>query len=159
MSVALVKKAMNQFIMQPGAEVLCIAGRWGTGKTYAWNVALEEASKQPAKLPLKSYAYVSLYGVKNSADIIQAVYANTHPIIAPEDRRKDSLLGALSADDLKKKAAQFGAFAAEHAKIPFVDGLGGVARAMLANAVGDTLVCIDDFERKADSVSVGGLPP
>jgi hypothetical protein len=75
-SVELVKKAMRKFLGDPTPGVLCIEGRWGTGKTYAWNEAVKEATETKS-MGLSHYAYVSLFGIKDSADILQSVFANT----------------------------------------------------------------------------------
>jgi len=58
-SVELVKKAMQKFLADPEPEVLCIEGKWGTGKTHAWEDAVKQAV---AAKSITKYAYVSLFG-------------------------------------------------------------------------------------------------
>jgi hypothetical protein len=43
MSVELVKAEIAKFLASPEAAVLCLRGRWGVGKTFAWNERLKTA--------------------------------------------------------------------------------------------------------------------
>ena len=154
MSVEIVKKAMANFLSNPAPEVLCIKGKWGTGKTYAWENAVKAASSDKSNpLHFRKYAYVSLFGLKDSADIIQAVFANTRDLY--EQNNVPTLTEKFG--DISKKIRKLPLFAAEHANVPYVSGLGGVARALLSNFVHDTLVCFDDFERKSKTVTVNEI--
>jgi hypothetical protein len=159
MSVEIVRKAMRRFLSNPTPEVLCIKGKWGTGKTYAWEDAVKHAASDKSKpIALKKYAYVSLFGVKDSADIIQSVFANTDDVSTiNKDGRLPIALGAHKINDIVKKLKAIPLFAAEHASVPHIAGLGGVARALISNFVHETLVCIDDFERKTKNVSVNEI--
>jgi Cdc6-like AAA superfamily ATPase len=78
-SVELVKKAMLKFLADPTPEVLCIEGKWGTGKTYAWGDAVRQAASAKA-MHITKYAYVSLFGLNNPSDIVQSVFANTNDL-------------------------------------------------------------------------------
>lgn len=156
MSVELVKEAIRNFLVDPTPEVLCIKGKWGTGKTYAWTEAVKHAASHTAKpIALKKYAYVSLFGVKDSSDIIQSVFANTNDV---SNLNKDDPLpvglGLSKINGFLKRWKELPAFAAEHASVPYIAGLGGVARALLSNFVCETLVCFDDIERKNKNVSI-----
>lgn len=161
MSVELVKKAMQKFLADPTPAVLCIEGRWGTGKTYAWDDAVKQSLRNKRMAKTK-YAYVSLFGIKDSADILQSVFANTIDLATHERvENLSSAIGLQKIGDLYKKldkkwkaATTFGA---DHASVPYFSGLGGVVRAMVSNLVYDTVVCIDDFERKSASVHVNEI--
>jgi hypothetical protein len=75
MSVTLVQEEFGKFVARDGAEVLCIKGRWGVGKTYAWGNALEQAQKaNTIKLP--RYSYVSLFGVNSLDELKFAIFEN-----------------------------------------------------------------------------------
>jgi len=154
-SVALIKKAMRNFLIDPEPEVLCIKGKWGTGKTRAWEDAVKQAISAKE---ITKYAYVSLFGINNASDIIQAVFANTTDFsLIDGDRQLPNSLGGWKIGDVLKKLKAGVGFVAEHATIPHIAGLGGVARALLSNLVADTVVCIDDFERKNTNVSVNEI--
>ena len=65
MSIALVEKEIARFLASTEPEVLCLRGKWGVGKTYSWNAFLRQA-KDKGEIALKSYSYVSLFGVELS---------------------------------------------------------------------------------------------
>ena len=69
MSIKVVHEEIQRFLESPNPEVLCLKGKWGVGKTYAWNYYLEEARKNN-KLAFKKYAYVSLFGLKRFFDFL-----------------------------------------------------------------------------------------
>ena len=139
MSIAFAKKALQRFLSDPEPEVLCIKGKWGVGKTYAWDEAVKEAVDNKA-LKLKKYAYVSLFGVKDSSDILQSVFALAdNPYPAENGKALPKALGghSLREMELGKKFRSLLGFTAEHATVPHIAGLGGVARALLSSFVGD----------------------
>lgn len=39
MSAELAIKEIQRFLASGEAEVLCVKGRWGVGKTYAWRIS------------------------------------------------------------------------------------------------------------------------
>ena len=63
MSTELVEKEIARFLASPDAEVLCLRGKGGVGKTYSWNEFLKQAQRQK-RVALKSYSYVSLFGLE-----------------------------------------------------------------------------------------------
>ena len=157
MSVEIVKSAMLKFLADPTPSVLCIKGRWGTGKTYAWEEAVQQAAKSK-QMAIKKYAYLSLFGIKDSSDIFQSVFANTSDFaVLNEGRRFPNEFGGFKLNVIYRKLKSLPAFAAEHATVPYIAGLGGVARALLSNLVNNTVVCLDDFERKSKNVTVNEI--
>ncbi len=155
MSVKLVKGAMQKFLTDERPQVLCVSGRWGTGKTYTWLEALRQAEHH--RLPMSKYAYVSLFGIKDANDILQAAYINTeelNPSKLAQVGNQLSVSTSLSPADLIKKIKKLGNSLADHVSMPWVSGLGGVARAVMSNLVNRTIVCLDDIERKGPNVSI-----
>lgn len=159
MSVAFAKKAFRNFVADATPGVLCIKGKWGTGKTYAWEQTVKEATLNNT-FTMKKYAYISLFGVKDASDIMQAIYATADN---PAGNKVEQFLPEKIAGYQRRELALWKrvkstiGFAAEHATVPHIAGLGGIARAILAGLVSDTLICIDDFERKGESVSVNEI--
>ena len=43
MSIKLVEREVTRFLKDPEPEFMCIMGKWGVGKTYAWTQFLKEA--------------------------------------------------------------------------------------------------------------------
>ncbi len=79
MTTALAREELKRFLASEKAEVLCITGKWGVGKTYAWQESLQAAVGQ-GKVALKRYAYVSLFGQNSLDDVRYALFENTVPI-------------------------------------------------------------------------------
>ena len=69
MSVELVCAEIARFLKDAKPEVLCIRGKWGVGKTYAWTEQLK-AAQEEGRLGLLNYSYVSLFGL-NSLDALK----------------------------------------------------------------------------------------
>ena len=78
MSTDLVAKEVHRFLTHDRPEVLCIRGRWGVGKTYAWRQHLDQA-RAGGKLTSQDYAYVSLFGLNSLDDLRYAIFENTVP--------------------------------------------------------------------------------
>ncbi|RWP90639.1 MAG: hypothetical protein EOR12_09130 [Mesorhizobium sp.] len=80
MSVQRVRVAIGQFLASDDAQqILCIRGKWGTGKTYTWDTVLSMAVRDKT-LKLKRYAKVSLFGLNSIQDIKRELFQSTVPI-------------------------------------------------------------------------------
>lgn len=155
MSVKLVKDAMQKFLMDGAPQVLCVSGRWGTGKTHTWFEALRQT--EPHSLPMSKHAYVSLFGIKDANDILQAAYINSdelNPSMFAKVGGRLSASTGLSLAYITRKTKILSNALADHASIPWISGLGGVARAVMSTLVNHTVVCIDDIERKGPNVTI-----
>ena len=75
-STNLVHKEIRRFLSSTEPEVLCIRGTWGVGKTFAWRTLLEHAHRNDA-IALKSYAYVSLFGIDSLEQLRYAIFENS----------------------------------------------------------------------------------
>lgn len=76
MSIKLITQEINRFLKSSEPEVICIMGKWGVGKTFAWNKFLNEAVNH--KIATYSrYSYVSLFGQDNLESLKTAVFENT----------------------------------------------------------------------------------
>lgn len=130
-----------------------LKGDWGTGKTYLWSSVLKQKKE---KISRRKYSYVSLFGVSNLADLKRGVFENvvsseTADVGGDFKSLMDNVAGVGQAlDRAFRKGVKV---TAEAASIPFVKGLGNVVDAVSFASVSDTLVCIDDYERKSSSLS------
>jgi len=145
MSAELVIKEIQRFLASKDAEVLCIKGRWGVGKTYAWRHYLEKA-QESGDLYQQDYAYVSLFGLNSLDDLRYAIFEST---VSPAQ--------ALTGPD----AETFGALIKKGKSVgrqargwigPALSavGFGEIGNALARSAfllVRDRLVCLDDLER------------
>src|SRR6266446_755912 len=76
MSIKLLAAELSRFLGSVEPEVLCITGKWGVGKTYAWNHYLRRA-QEGNNVKLRKYAYVSLFGRNSLDDVRTAIVENT----------------------------------------------------------------------------------
>lgn len=148
MSIELVKAEIAKFLADADPMVLCIRGRWGVGKTYAWNEQLKLAHSS-AQLAIKSYAYVSLFGL-NSLDFLKfALFENSQTVengirIANLDTLNE-YLDKMPAWRRLVKVLASGSWLSK-----FVDR--DAVQGMLFASVRNQLICIDDFERRGEGL-------
>jgi hypothetical protein len=155
MSIKLLAAELSRFFDSTDPEVLCITGKWGAGKTYAWQYYLRQAQEND-KIKLKRYAYVSLFGRNSLDDVRTAIVENTitSGVVGgkPDLRSFRTVLDELSpAAGRLSKLATF---------IPGAAPYLGILNRALFLMVRDQIVCIDDLERIApglDMMSVLGL--
>ena len=153
MSVQQVKSALEMFISEPNSRAVVLKGEWGTGKTYLWNMLLKQKKESISR---NKYAYVSLFGLSNLVDLKRAIFEN---IVSSEnaDTNGDfkSLIGNLAGvgQALERAVRKGVKVTTDAASIPFVKGLGGVVDAISFASVSDTLICIDDYERRNSGLS------
>ena len=76
MSIKLLAAELSRFLGSAEPEVLCITGKWGVGKTYAWNYYLKQAQESHNE-KLAKYAYISLFGRNSLDDVRTAIVENT----------------------------------------------------------------------------------
>lgn len=149
MSIEKTESVVKDFLQNTNPEVLAIKGSWGVGKTFFWNKLIKDIDKE--KCSFEQYAYVSLFGIKSLDDLKFAILTKV------VDK---SIAGkALSLEDLinetkkrwnptkaKAKGLFFGKISPVLNKLfgKYSEAYQEFAFAYLE----DTLICIDDFERK-----------
>lgn len=149
MSTKIVTREIHRFLASQQAEVLCIRGKWGVGKTFAWRHALETATHQRS-LTTKRYAYVSLFGLNSLSDLRQAIFESTVPATKALSGPTPETLSQLAKDELggQKWAGWLpslvGAF-----------GFGAVSDVLARSAfltIRNQTICIDDMERVGEGL-------
>ncbi|SEI11705.1 P-loop NTPase fold protein [Pseudomonas asplenii] len=153
MSVIQVEKTLHDFAVKKMGSAIVLKGEWGTGKTYLWNSIIK---KHRSNFGRANYSYVSLFGVNSLADLKRSIFENTVPSAkANEVTSKNSVIENLKKLDFSdafgglRRAFSFG----KEAKIPFVGSFGGLIDSIQYSLVADTIICIDDFERRGNSLS------
>jgi hypothetical protein len=157
----MLKREVIRFLSDPTPEVLCIRGKWGTGKTYAWTKYLSEA-KNAGQIGLERYSYVSLFGLQSLDQLKNTIFENTI------DRKSIGIEPSLATvkDNALDVARQLG-----RKGLKSVLELGSSLYAGAKNAVAplqslafhfvkDQIICIDDLERKGKdlrSIDIFGL--
>lgn len=139
-------------------RVAVIKGDWGVGKTHYWNSFY---TKHSDGLDFNAYSYVSLFGVNSIGDIKKALYHCATPInekkykeliLSETDRTmiryRNGFWGWLKYNSLSKFLIHFGKN----------DFFGFKTDNLLSSLeykfVNNYLVCIDDVERKGNSLEV-----
>ncbi|MEH2249477.1 P-loop NTPase fold protein [Nostoc sp.] len=150
MSIQLVRNQINKFLNSETPEVLAIRGNWGVGKTFIWNKFIKDA-KQGSKIALKPYAYVSLFGC-NSLDNLK--FTIFEQIIDTDS------IGLKPSIETFRKSAESLSNSIGRKSIKFLQGLPNVKNIFLAVetvsffSINKTIICIDDIERKGDSLKI-----
>lgn len=144
MSLTRVQIEISRFLRSSTPEVLCISGGWGVGKTFAWKRLLEE-ERAAGQVALPKYAYVSLFGLENLADLKKAIFHNT--VSTNSDERSadaDSIAKQVgeTIDATKKHIGKIGGFFGSKGA-----AVAGLIEDLTFAAIKKRLICIDDLER------------
>ncbi len=151
MSVTLIEKEIRLLLSRREPEVVCISGHWGVGKTFAWRRYLAEAQATPGGVALNHYSYVSLFGINSLEDFKYAIFENT---VSAKAKGQQPGLDTLkrNAIDLAKQAKKAIPFVQQ---VPYLKNVAGAGVAPLWFMwVRETIVCVDDIERRGDKLTV-----
>lgn len=138
-------KEIQRFLASKDAEVLCISGHWGVGKTYAWQHYFKDALNN-GSYHRQNYAYVSLFGLNSLDDLRYAIFESTvppeHAVSGPDS---DTLKTRLKkSKHIWRQTRSLWSSALDTVR------LGGIGNALARSAfllVRDQLICLDDLER------------
>lgn len=151
MSITLIESELRRFLASEEPEVACISGRWGVGKTYAWNRYLKDALAANT-VALGRYAYVSLFGVNSLDELKFSIFENSAPIFEISigaDMQITSSTKVAAAKQMGKKALG----AAK--QLPGVKSYLGDLGPMLGfSLVKNAIVCVDDIERRGSNLNI-----
>ncbi|HWT57493.1 MAG TPA: P-loop NTPase fold protein [Rhizobium sp.] len=150
MSTKLVKDELLRFLTSTNEEVLCIRGKWGTGKTWTWRDML---TSNRSKIALKKYAYVSLFGLNSLAQVRSQVFQNT---IDTNQIGKD-----FSLEDMEASVKASWGWAKRGLALVHRLGAGSddmeSALSLLALSARNQIICIDDLERKGKDLDAADV--
>jgi hypothetical protein len=161
-----VQNEILRFLASKDAEVLCIHGKWGVGKTHAWNAYLSAAKALPNGIGLNRYAYVSLFGINSLDQLKHAIFQNTvNRSYIGEEPDIDTLI---SAFDLKtaggavtrtqKAVGELKSLMPAWKKsldyIPFIKTYLQSTPSAAFLMVREQIVCFDDLERAGKSLDI-----
>ena len=142
---------IDLFLRDDQAEILCMTGDWGIGKTTMWRQKLSNYGKTCHKQkPLHSY--VSLFGLNSPGELRIAIFAQTKRI-------KSSLQFPIE----RRERNQFGNWFISWRKWvqPIITLISRNTAINIETAISSTfltvqsqLICIDDIERAGDGLKV-----
>jgi len=153
-SIVTVKKEVQQFLDSDKPGVLCITGKWGTGKTFAWREMVKVAA-DTQKLGLKKYSYVSLFGITsltelrtNIAESMQILQSEIGQPYLSTVRDESYNLFLKSVKVLKNFTSA----------IPYIGKALSDSQALyFPLVVNDALVCLDDLDRHSAQLRVNDI--
>jgi hypothetical protein len=150
LSIKIIEDEVHRFLSAAEAEVLCITGHWGVGKTFAWNHYLKNAHEKKA-IALKHYSYVSLFGVNSLDDLKYSIFENT---VNSSDIGIEPSLETLQSNTAAA-AKRFGRKSLSFLQgIPLVKNYVGGLGPIWFLSVTKTIVCLDDVERRGKALHI-----
>lgn len=176
MSTTRAREVLQDFLKSDFDEVLALKGKWGTGKTYTW-VHLVNSAASDNQIAKPNYAYVSLFGINSLESLKNALFENTIESELIKDgpslhtvannftkifnreeytEHENSWLGKIWS---KSKPVRKIAQAQAKKSLPHIENLPILKdffpflRSASFLSVRNTIICIDDFERKGDSLN------
>lgn len=153
MSIEIVKQQIKLFVNSKTPEVMGIKGAWGVGKTYSWKKYLSDY-KADGTIALPRYSYVSLFGINSLEAFKYAIFENTvkRELIGTEasiETFKENTTGI--ADSLTRKS--YGIFK----NVPLIKSFSSTIESLSFLSITETLICIDDLERKGKGLDIKDL--
>ncbi|OOY14323.1 hypothetical protein [Thioclava sp. DLFJ4-1] len=150
MSLKLISEELDRFLSNPEPEVLCLRGGWGVGKTFLWNQRLDTADKEGIAA-LDAYSYVSLFGLKNLAELRLSVFQNCQSLNGSKRKR-----GVRDLESYVNNTVGWRSKIGLLKAVPFVGNLSDDDAASLLSSVlsQKQFVCIDDIERRGSGLGV-----
>lgn len=147
MSLKQVEEALTDFAVAEHDRAVVLKGEWGTGKTHLWR---QLVLKKRDLFKPRNYSYVSLFGLNSLKDLKQALYENKvyreRAHIGPDESSLEENIRDVSgrlAGWLRKGSSYLQEVSAFGVK-----GAGPIIQSLQFLRVTDTLICLDDFERK-----------
>lgn len=148
-----IENALKDFVCHQERRAVVLKGDWGVGKTYLWRRAFENNKN---KIIAKKYSYVSLFGLGSLKDLKRSIFENSIDIKSADKsiNSQNTLIDNLQLI-YDKSGSGFRKYfnLGEKIKLPFVGDLSSVVDSVQFSMINDTLICIDDFERRSPSLS------
>lgn len=149
MTLALIRRELARFLESPNAEVLVLRGKWGVGKSFSWNRILQDAKDRNA-ISRSRYAYLSLFGITSLSELKYSLFEQSidckligkQPSM--ETFKENTADIAMSVGRKAWRLASLTSFAKDAS--PALDALAFFS-------IRNTLVCLDDLERRSESLS------
>jgi hypothetical protein len=151
MSIKEIRTQIDKFLISDTPEVIAIKGVWGVGKTYSWNKFLNEA-KENNKISLDKYSYVSLFGINSLEAFKNAIFEN---LVSKEMIGVEASIATFSEN-------AFGLIEKMGRKpildifrgTPILKGFTPTIESLAFLYLNNSLICIDDLERKGESLKI-----
>lgn len=150
MSLTVIAEQIRKFVRSSTPEVMAIKGAWGVGKTYGWKKYLQEECSQ-GTIGFERYSYVSLFGINSLDSLKFSIFENvvTKKLIGTEP----------NIETFKSNAKAFGeSFGRSSLRFfqetPIAKWFNPAIQSLSFLSLQNTLICIDDFERKGNGLTI-----
>lgn len=146
-----IEKRLSDIIKTEDAFAVALTGDWGIGKTYLWK---NFRDKNRYLFSGKKYAYISLFGLDSLDSLklaiateVQTDTANDSPLNVDVSKHIKKLFGFIGGGNITASGdMRFGI---------------NIGNKLITNIImahlKDTLVCLDDIERKSDSLPMSEI--
>ncbi|KIC86278.1 P-loop NTPase fold protein [Pantoea agglomerans] len=150
MSLKVIREQVLKFVSQSTPSVIAIKGEWGVGKTYGWEALLQEA-KSGGMITAKRYSYVSLFGISSLDKLKYTIFENS---IQQDSIGHDPNLESLRTNTFGMLEILGRGSWSKLKDMPFVKSAAPAIEAFSFMSVTDSLICIDDLERKGSGLDL-----
>lgn len=152
---------IERFLSTEKPEVLSVSGRWGVGKTFAWDCTLKA---KRATTPLRQYAYVSAFGLRSLDALKTAIVQSTVSLEGNElEPTVESFIEHVSTfTGLRKLSGEtarkgLNIFSKGAAAIPYIGKMADLLAPGAALLIRNQIICIDDIERAGQGLDVADI--
>nr|DAL48979.1 MAG TPA_asm: KAP family P-loop domain [Caudoviricetes sp.] len=150
MSLKTIREQVLNFLSQSSPSVMAIKGEWGVGKTYGWEALLLEAQKEKM-LSAKRYSYVSLFGISSLDKLKYTIFENS---ITKDSIGTEPNLESLRTNTLGMLEVLGRGSWSKLKEMPFIKSAAPAVEAFSFMSISETLICIDDLERKGAALDL-----
>ena len=142
---------LSEFVNTHTPCAIALTGEWGVGKTYLWN---DFRDRNVESFSGKKYANVSLFGIDSLENLKLAIANEVHTETAD-----DSPLNVDVSKHLKKLFGFIGGGSAgTSGDMRLGINIGNkIVTNIIMSHLKNTLVCLDDIERKSDSLPMSEI--
>ena len=151
-NVTNLEKKLVKLIETEKPCAIALTGEWGVGKTHLWNEIRDNNGKSFSG---KKYAYVSLFGLDSLASLKSAIAIEVHKSVGVSD--------SIWKKDIFKPTKKFlssltGSSIGTTSDVRIGLNLGNnIITSVVFSHLKNTLVCLDDIERKSDSLPMSEI--
>lgn len=136
-------------------NVIMLSGVWGAGKTHFWKNTIEPELKKLSEQK-KAYVYISLYGKEDIQSIKNEILLKAY-----ESVKKENTIFTRTASVFNNTTKYLPSVSFFGAKIE-LDAINSFFASKKANEAKEYLldggsICVDDFERKSENISLNDL--
>ena len=150
-NVANLEKRLLEIIKSEKSFTIALTGEWGVGKTHLWK---KFRDKNKEVFSIKKYAYISLFGLDSLESLKLAIATEVQT-----DAADDSPLNTDVSKHIKKLFGFVGGGnIGASGDMRFGINIGNkIITNIIMSHLKDTVVCLDDIERKSNSLPMSEI--